>query len=646
MNNKTLVKKRKKIVLFTLVVGMFILLNTCSIFAQSKANLDFLDNGDLEKFINRYIEDKRDEHKIPGVAVSVVENSDIVFLQGYGLADIENNVAIDPEKTLFRMASLAKLFTVIGTLQLVDSGEINLDDDVNMYLGDIKIKNTFEEPITIRHLLTHTEGLEAHMINTKTLKEAQINSLKDFLSVYMAKRIMKPGRMITYGNYATAVLGLVIENQSGQSFHDYMKDQIFRPLNMENSSFEQPLPEKLFKNRAGEYRYDSGEYIELEGSYSDMVSSGGFHSTPKDISKFMAAFLSNDDAGILEPSTKEKMFTQQFTGHPEMPGITFGLFEYFENGQRLLIRDGDSEGFQTRVIFLPKYKIGLFITYNTNEGALREEIVTDFLDEFFPEPETKNLSSISGFTDRAKGLGGYYNFVQYSHTTFSKIITLFTPIKVTINENKRTLTTKPMMEEPFGNLDQELEFVEISPGLFRAVDQEMYIAFKKISDETYLFSGSGYHGSFQKLTWYKNPILHQSLFVIFILLFLGLLVYSFKKEIRKSGNSRQMSLLKQIGRVVVTLNLVFILALIPVIMLIGMTPGLPAFVKGINLLMKIEFTLPIIGVLLVLIMVFILVINWKERIIGRWFNISIAVLSVFYYLFLNYWNLFGYQFTP
>ncbi|MFW6390096.1 MAG: hypothetical protein ACOCZT_03205, partial [Halanaerobiales bacterium] len=111
-------------------------------------------------------------------------------------------------------------------------------------------------------------------------------------------------------------------------------------------------------------------------------------------------------------------------------------------------------------------------------------------------------------------------------------------------------------------------------------------------------------------------------------------------------NNKQLVILKYINRIVIVLNVIFILALIPVIMVIGMTPGLPAFVKGINLLMIIEFTLPIIASILVVIMILLLVSNWKNKLKGRWYYLSVCIISALYYLLLNYWNLYGYQFTP
>ncbi|MFW6035832.1 MAG: serine hydrolase domain-containing protein [Halothermotrichaceae bacterium] len=661
---------RNKYLHMFLVIAVMLMVNIY-IYAESSLlqsqrirnnnNLEFVSVEQLGTYFDKYFEEKLDEYKIPGAAVSVINKDNIVLKKGYGLADIEKNQSVNADESVFRMASLAKLFTVTAILQLVESGKINLDDNVNKYLNEIKIDDTFDSPITIRTLLTHTEGLEGHMIALKTIDGDKVVSMKEFLSKNMAARIMEPGQMITYGNYATGILGVVIENQSGQSLQEYMSDNIFKPLSMNNSSFEQPLSDNLMKKRAGEYRYDDneGKYVRLDPSYSHLVSSGGFHSTAADISKFASTLLS-DDRKILKNNSKEMMFRQQFTGHSGLPGITFGLFEIFGNGERVLVRDGDSEGFRTRLMFLSDYNIGVFLTYNTDEGAFRDEFLSDFLDKFFPDENGDKLNSINGFEDRSKGLAGSYNFVQYPHTTFAKIVSMFTAVKVSVNKNSRTISTSPSMEEPFGNLGQELEFVEIKPYLFRSKDKEIYIAFDKINDKNYLYSGSGYHGSYEKLYWYQNTTLHQSLFIVFILLFIGLLTYSFNSSLNKKiiktdnsdlsslgqKNNKQLVILKYINRIVIVLNVIFILALIPVIMVIGMTPGLPAFVKGINLLMIIEFTLPIIASILVVIMILLLVSNWKNKLKGRWYYLSVCIISALYYLLLNYWNLYGYQFTP
>jgi hypothetical protein len=100
-----------------------------------------------------------EEHGIAGAAVSVVKDGQLFFAKGYGYADIENGIPVDPEQTIFRIGSVGKLFTWTAVMQLVEQGKLDLDADINTYL-DFRIPDTYPQPITLKHLLTHTPGFE------------------------------------------------------------------------------------------------------------------------------------------------------------------------------------------------------------------------------------------------------------------------------------------------------------------------------------------------------------------------------------------------------------------------------------------------------------------------------------------------------
>ena len=100
-----------------------------------------------------------EKHHIAGAAVSVVKDGKLFFAKGYGYADLENDIPVDPEQTIFRIGSVGKLFTWTAVMQLVEQGKLDLDADINTYL-DFRIPDTYPQPITLKHLMTHTSGFE------------------------------------------------------------------------------------------------------------------------------------------------------------------------------------------------------------------------------------------------------------------------------------------------------------------------------------------------------------------------------------------------------------------------------------------------------------------------------------------------------
>src|SRR5215213_6243730 len=117
------------------------------------------DPAEMEAFLDKELKREMEKYHIAGAAVSVVKDGELFFAKGYGDADLENNIPVDPERTNFRIGSLAKLFTWTAVMQLAEQGKLDLNEDINTYL-DFRIKDTYPQPITLMHLMTHTAGFE------------------------------------------------------------------------------------------------------------------------------------------------------------------------------------------------------------------------------------------------------------------------------------------------------------------------------------------------------------------------------------------------------------------------------------------------------------------------------------------------------
>lgn len=176
------------------------------------------------------------EHQIPGLALSIVHSDEIVYTQGYGVAD-PDGTPVTPQ-TPFILCSLSKSFTALAIMQLVEAGEIELDASVQTYLPWFTMAGPEPaERITVRHLLTHSSGL-SYLVGDKDLVNPDVS--EDALETHIRKladyKLTRPvGESFGYNNTGYDMLGLIVQTVSGQSFEDYVKEHIFSPLEMTNS---------------------------------------------------------------------------------------------------------------------------------------------------------------------------------------------------------------------------------------------------------------------------------------------------------------------------------------------------------------------------------------------------------------------------
>lgn len=130
------------------------------------------DRAELEAFLEGLMVSNMESYHIAGATLAVVKDGEVFFTKGYGYADVKEKKLVIADKTLFRSGSISKLFTWTAVMQLVEQGKINLNADINIYLQDFKIPDTYPEPITMTHLLTHTPGFE-DVINEMAARRAE-----------------------------------------------------------------------------------------------------------------------------------------------------------------------------------------------------------------------------------------------------------------------------------------------------------------------------------------------------------------------------------------------------------------------------------------------------------------------------------------
>ncbi len=309
--------------------------------------------------LSRMIQSEMQDKELPAFSVALVDDQKIIWAQGFGYADPSKKIFATAE-TVYRIGSVSKLFTDIGVMQLVERGQLDLDAPIQKYLPDFHPHNPFGTSITLRQLMSHRSGLlrEPPVGNyfepTELSLTAMVQSLNDTTLVYAPETHTK------YSNASVAVVGYLLEKQSGQPFARYLRQAVLDPMGLRNSAF-QPQPELIQKlAKAYMWSYD-GLSFQAPTFELGMAPAGCMYSTVLDLAQFESV-LFNQGRGpngqILKPETLERMWTPQFSpGGASGYGIGFHISQI--NGHREIGHGGAIYGFATQLAALPDEKLGV-----------------------------------------------------------------------------------------------------------------------------------------------------------------------------------------------------------------------------------------------------------------------------------------------
>ena len=196
-------------------------------------------NSRMKTKVDSLIENYMEIYRISGLSIGIVKEGSPYLIKGYGYTSTDMKYETT-EKTLFHTASVTKLFTATAIMQFVEKGEINLSDRVLEHLPDFQMKDKQYQEITIEHLLTHSSGLPWE--HTFKNKKDDTTALRKFvMSLDKSKLNFPPGEKFdgsTYSNVAYSILGLIIEQKSGMTYTNYIREFILKPTGMSISTFK------------------------------------------------------------------------------------------------------------------------------------------------------------------------------------------------------------------------------------------------------------------------------------------------------------------------------------------------------------------------------------------------------------------------
>lgn len=395
-----------------------------------------LTQADLEAFFDAIFPLQLERSDVAGASVLVMQNGNILLQKGYGYADLKSRRPVDPAVTMFRLASISKLFTWISIMQLEEQGKVNLDTDINRYL-DFTIRPAFNRPITLRNLMTHTGGFEEEINDIIVTDAKQAPTLREDLIANQPMRIYPPGQIPAYSNYGVGLASYIVQRVSGEPFARYVQDHIFAPLKMTHSSFDQPVQKPLANMVSEGYRGDT-EKPPMGFEIFSPVGAGGVSSTAADMGRFGQMLLNGgtlDGAQILKPETLQEMWTPQFQANPDLPPICMGFYQDWRNGLRWIGHEGDLIAFHSLFFVEPQQKLVLFVSYNSGGagGRSRPEVINDFSDRYFPGAPPVHF--LADWPEVMRAIRGQYQSTRRVDSTKMRITTLGSQTTATVTRD-------------------------------------------------------------------------------------------------------------------------------------------------------------------------------------------------------------------
>jgi CubicO group peptidase (beta-lactamase class C family) len=603
------------------------------------------DPTDLEAFFDGAILVQMESKHIAGAVVAVVAGDKLVFSKGYGYADLAERQRVDPNQTMFRIASISKLFTWTAVMQQYEEGKLDLDADVNQYLKDVQIPSTFEQPITLKHLLTHTPGFDDYVIGLFSHSADGVHPLAQVLKEQMPTRVRPPGVIPSYSNHGTALAGLAVADVSGLSWEDYVEQRILKPLGMKHTLVRQPVADQLPTEISKGYKWEDGRFKAQDFEYIPAAPAGCISASAADMAQFMLAHLHDGQFGaahILKPETARLMHSPLYRPDPKTSAMCYGFWEQPRNSQRVLGHGGDTMWFHSLLQIIPERGVGLFFSYNTDTSAgQRETLFNAFMQRYFPVADPARIQAGDGFAERAKRLTGEYGSTRYSHTTITKLSALFGGSKITANDDDTLTLTNALGSR---------RFVEVEPLVFRELDGSREVVFQedKNGNIAYLFPADLPAVSSVRRQWYELQDVQVGVLVGCTAIFTSALLFwpalaftvrgSEHPRIKRNWGSGLLSLLAWLSCLV---SLGFVAGFAYLIndsekIAFGLTPTVK-MVLAMTQVCAVLAALTLIGCL----------IAWRNRywrFTGRVHYTVVALAGVGFVAWLYYWNLLTFGF--
>ncbi len=607
--------------------------------AAAELDHHIFEHGELEEFLDKLFTEKMAEFHVPGAVFSMVKDSEIFLKKGYGYADLENDIPVDPNYTLFRIGSVTKLVTATAVMQLYEQGLLDLEEDLNQKLSNFELEEKYSRPVTAAHLLTHTGGFDERLLGTSVRRKEDIVLLGQYLKHNMPPRVMPPGEVFSYSNHGMALAGFLVEEISGDSYYQYLESNIFRPLKMHHSTF--PEGNGDLSGLARGYDYRRGRFEPAALDYILPSPAGAMVSTADDMARFMIAHLQQgylDGRRILDDKTASEMHDTQFSHHPRLQGFTYGFYEMLQGGHRFIWHGGQHPGFVSVLLLLPEQNTGFFCAYNASDTRLMYALFSEFIEHFYPRDKPTGLEPVAA--NCLKRLTGNYRLTRYARTTPEKLLAMAMEIRVSA-EGDTGLLTRPALSPG----TEPTRWIQVEPFVFQFEGGEDRLTFRKYESGqiSYMFTDID---SWERLTWYESAIFHLVLALFCIIVFLSALIswtaaYLYRRLFRApAAVNNPFPWARPAAGILAMLNIIFVAGIVH---LISTSPY--ELLYGLPGSFRVLLALPLITAVLSIILVFFTVNLWRSHsrtLAGRIYYTLVTLSALAFISLKIYWNLLGF----
>jgi CubicO group peptidase (beta-lactamase class C family) len=369
-----------------------------------------------------------DKPDSPGIALGVIQDGKFIYKRGYGMADLEQGVAITSEST-FYICSTSKQFTALSIALLEEQGKLSLDDDIRKYLPEMP---QYERPVTIRHLVHHTSGIRDYLTlwNLAGRDFADSISEEEAIALIARQKALNftPGEQHLYSNSGYFLLSVIVKRASGKSLREYADEQIFKPLAMANTHFHDDRTQ-IIRKRATGYNPKPGVGFSIVKTSFDLVGDGGLYTNVEDLFKWDQNFY-NNKLGKGGQALLDRVLTKGKLNDGKELAYAFGLFHEAYKGLKAITHGGAFIGFSTELIRFPEQKFSVIVLSNlgiVDAGGLARKVADVYLaNQLKDMPQAKNAvnqnpqtpSPIKLTADDAKTYAGAY-YSEELDTTYS-----------------------------------------------------------------------------------------------------------------------------------------------------------------------------------------------------------------------------------
>ncbi|MEK3920651.1 serine hydrolase domain-containing protein [Paenibacillus sp. FSL K6-2393] len=388
----------------------------------------------LEETIDSYV--ATNQKNTAAVSVVAIKNGEAIVNKAYGYADLEQQRKADIS-TVFEWGSTSKLLVWTSVMQLVEQGKLDLDTDIQDYLPEGFLKKLeYDAPITLMNLMHHNAGWEDRLIDLWYSSESDIVELGEALQKFEPRQIDKPGSVVAYSNYGTALAAYIVEVQSGQPFYKYVNEHIFKPLNMKDTSIHPSQYDNLnvLKRRNEIQGYTTNlKLIPKNRAYISLYPAAGAIGTAEDAAKFLAALMPMDRSNLLfenNDTLDEMLSTSLYYDGTSTPRIAHGFFEV-EYWVPALEHAGSTAGFTSKFVFDPESKFGFAVMTNqSNEMAYNVGLVQKVFGSSFSTNSVESESGgyylparrvVSGFT-KAYSMLSLQKYTTFDLSNFANVV--------------------------------------------------------------------------------------------------------------------------------------------------------------------------------------------------------------------------------